>query len=46
MPAPATRIALALRSGAPVFADESVLELAGVDLEPVNGESEDLSVLD
>ena len=43
---PSDAIALALRSEAPVFADESVLELAGLELEPVNGESEDLSVLD
>ena len=43
---PSDAIALALRSEAPVFADPAVLEVAGLDLEPVNGESNDLPALE
>ena len=43
---PSDAIALALRSQAPVYADPAVLEVAGLDLEPVNGESNDLPALD
>ena len=41
---PSDAIALAVRSGAPMFAEEHVLELAGVKMDPVTGEidSEDV----
>ncbi len=35
---PSDAIALAVRCGAPIFADENVLERAGVDLDPETGE--------